>query len=492
MQHFEVGELKLCNIYIPPGNEPSPAESVRFLERLSSRSLIVGDCNAHHRIWSKRTPNPRGLAISKVIEEQSLVLLNCVHPTRFNLTSNAVNERWSLLDLTIASMDLAHRCEAKVSDLFFGSDHCIITTHIDCKSDIETSPIQRWNLKKANWEVFSKHASTHLSNIENTTDVNRLNNEISSALLRAASKTIPKISSNCRFKNPVPWWNDRCKNAVELKKEAFKKMKRSWDPQSIIIFKKLRAECRKTILNAKRESWRTFCDSLNRKENLTKVWKVASSFFGRNKLTSIPALIQGDTVTNDEAKANLIGQIFSDVSSPQNFSNSFLRRKTYFEENTFPNLTAINEPMPNMDDSFSMEELKRALMKKKNTSPGHDGISYDMLKHLDQESLEKVLKLINRSWTAGKVPTSWQHATVVPILKPGKIATSPHSYRPISLTSHISKTMETMIADRLKWYLEKKGIFSPTQYGFRHNRCTLDHILKFHHQVSKNISEKGM
>ncbi|GFV17950.1 hypothetical protein TNCV_1806041, partial [Trichonephila clavipes] len=35
-------------------------------------------------------------------------------------------------------------------------------------------------------------------------------------------------------------------------------------------------------------------------------------------------------------------------------------------------------------------------------------------------------------------PSSWREATVIPILKPGKVATDPLSYRPIALTSCFS------------------------------------------------------
>lgn len=46
---------------------------------------------------------------------------------------------------------------------------------------------------------------------------------------------------------------------------------------------------------------------------------------------------------------------------------------------------------------------------------------------------------------------------IVPILKPGKEAECPGSYRPIALTAVICKIMERMVTDRLVYRLEKKG-----------------------------------
>ena len=193
-------------------------------------------------------------------------------------------------------MDLHHRCETIVSEHFFDSDHCIVTTNIDCRTKEVSPPIQRWNLRKAKWNLFTKSASVQLSMLTNTADVDQFNDDISAALIRAANVAIPKTPCKLLFKNPVPWWNDKCAEAVKLKKGAFNKMKRTWDPNHITLFKRTRAECRKIILNAKRESWRKFCESLNEKENFGKVWRMTNSFFGRNKLNSIPSLVIGDSI----------------------------------------------------------------------------------------------------------------------------------------------------------------------------------------------------
>ena len=43
---------------------------------------------------------------------------------------------------------------------------------------------------------------------------------------------------------------------------------------------------------------------------------------------------------------------------------------------------------------------------------------------------------------------------MIPILKKGKDPKQAASYRPMSLTSCIGKTMERVVNQRLKWYLE--------------------------------------
>ncbi|GFT75963.1 reverse transcriptase domain-containing protein [Trichonephila clavipes] len=78
-----------------------------------------------------------------------------------------------------------------------------------------------------------------------------------------------------------------------------------------------------------------------------------------------------------------------------------------------------------------MWEMKRALSSAHNTSPGPDGISYELLRHLNEDSLVSLLYLFNRIWREQVYPTQWQEAIVIPILKPGKDPKDPLSYRPM-------------------------------------------------------------
>ncbi|GFV81900.1 RNase H domain-containing protein [Trichonephila clavipes] len=91
-----------------------------------------------------------------------------------------------------------------------------------------------------------------------------------------------------------------------------------------------------------------------------------------------------------------------------------------------------------------MTELKKALVQAHNTSPGPDGITYTMLRHLNPDSITNILFLFNRVWKEHCFTSSWRETIVIPILKPGKVATDPLSYRPIAMTSCFCKTFERM------------------------------------------------
>ena len=145
-----------------------------------------------------------------------------------------------------------------------------------------------------------------------------------------------------------------------------------------------------------------------------------------------------------------------------------------------------------MNEQFSYHELMSAIRQsKKNTSPGEDRIPFEFLKEMPKGSQHVVLKLYNKIWDTGNVPTQWKHAIVLPILKAGKDPHAPSSYRPISLTSTLCKVMEKLIANRLMWFLEKNNKLSNVQTGFRKNRSTVDQIVWLQDAINKYIRNQG-
>jgi len=126
-----------------------------------------------------------------------------------------------------------------------------------------------------------------------------------------------------------------------------------------------------------------------------------------------------------------------------------------------------------------------------NSAPGADQICYKLLKHLLDESLRVLVRLVNRVWATGALPTSWRHSTVVPVHKPTKPAHLQSSHRPISLTSAVCKLMEKMIVSKLKWFLEYYKPLNMSQSGFKNRRrTTTDQILRLHGTVQKSLANR--
>ncbi|GBM93400.1 hypothetical protein AVEN_151655-1 [Araneus ventricosus] len=182
------------------------------------------------------------------------------------------------------------------------------------------------------------------------------------------------------------------------------------------------------------------------------------------------------TVISDAKEiANVIGQTLSETSSESSYPNNFIAFKKCEEQKSVDFLPSYAE---DYNSTFSYHELKDALRKSNPTSPGPDQIHNNMLKHLGESSLLTILLLFNRIWQERVFPLSWLKAIVVPIPKPGKDKQDPNNYRPIALTSCLSKLLERMVSARLMHVLERSKWFVPSQSGFRRRRNTIDNLLK--------------
>ena len=111
------------------------------------------------------------------------------------------------------------------------------------------------------------------------------------------------------------------------------------------------------------------------------------------------------------------------------------------------------------------------------TATGPDKVAYPMLKHLPRSGMDFLFHIFNLSWSSQSFPSIWKTSSIIPIHKMGKPLNSPASFRPISLTSCVSKLFERIILSRLLFFLEYNSILSPHQAGFRPVRSTLDQIL---------------
>ena len=120
---------------------------------------------------------------------------------------------------------------------------------------------------------------------------------------------------------------------------------------------------------------------------------------------------------------------------------------------------------------------------------GPDKVAYPMLKHLPRSGMDFLLHIFNLSWPLHSFPSIWKTSTIILIYKMGKPLDSPASFRPISLTSCVSKLFERIILTRLLFFLESNSILSPRQAGFRPGRFTLDQILYLSQSISNGFNK---
>ena len=461
--------ITLCSVYLPPSSPVDIKKVEHLINQLPKPFILMGDFNSHHTLWGCIDTNDKGRIIEDFITDHDLVLLN----DKSSIYLHPATGSYSSLDLTICSPGIFPEFTWKVCDDLHGSDHFPIQVS-EVGPSVQQCP-QRWKLHKANWEQFRVQCeqSIHPNVFEECENPAEL---FTSLLYSAAEKSVPRASSNPKHPNK-PWFNDECKQAIEERKSILRQFNLRPTQENLSKFKIARAKARRTIKQSKHASWRQYVSRLNSRSSVKKTWDMIRKINGKNSSLNVGHMNVGDDVVTSKADIiDVLADTFAKKSSSSNYSTSFQKFKDT-KEKTKLNFKSNNNEQYNKN--FTLKELKKALKKCHDTAVGCDDIHYQFLKHLPFRSLDSLLRIFNQIWHTGILPDSWKEAIVIPILKPGKDSTNPANYRPIALTSCICKTMERMVNDRLVWYLEKNKLIATVQSGFRKQRGTLDHLVRF-------------
>ena len=139
---------------------------------------------------------------------------------------------------------------------------------------------------------------------------------------------------------------------------------------------------------------------------------------------------------------------------------------------------------------FSPAEFHAAASYLSSSTPtGPDKVAYPMLKHLPRSGQDFLYHIFNLSWSSHSFPSIWKTSSIILIHKLGKPLDFPASFRPISLTSCVSKLFERIIPSHLFFFVESNSILSPCQAGSRPGRSTLDQNLFLSQSISDGFNK---
>ena len=484
-------KIKITNVYHPqskPGDPLLPDTYSCFFREKSA--IVLGDFNAHSTLFGSLTTDARGRQLEDDIEASAFVLLNTGTPT---FVSNATGTT-SHLDVAMASAPLARKCTWTVLDDSMGSDHSPILITIEEAVPVEETFIPRWLHRKADWTAFKDDCREALTIDLVTDDIEVSHTAILGSLMEIAMRHIPRTTPPKGKTRSVPYWTDECTRHVRERTEARNKMQKTKDPADAEEYRRIKGITQKVIKDAQKTSWREYCTTLNDKTKLGKVWGTLRKMSGTRSRPAIPTMKkEGRSYTTNQEKANLFGRCFSEVSCTGSHSAEFQERKEAFEAEHSEELHGghlLTDEKP-FNEPFTIQALRIALLRcKKDTSPGEDTITYEILAQLPHPSLLALLELYNMVWEHGRLPACWKNSIVVPILKPKKPAHDANSYRPIALTSVLCKLMERLVTDRLTWQMETNHLFNRFQSGFRRLRSCQDHIVRLQDDIQRAIHAK--
>lgn len=288
-----------------------------------------------------------------------------------------------------------------------------------------------------------------------------------------------------KYKKLKPWMTNHICKLIQKRNNLYKKVKnRTSDIKLKSYYVNFRNKVRNSIKSVKLNYYkRKFSET----SNTRAVWDTVNEITGQNiGKQPISLLINDEMVHDSKQIANEFNKYFLTVANkigvsnivPGNFQN--LKYKNVYPQYTESKSIFIDPALP--------EDVVKIINSLKNgKSPGVDGISSTLLKHIYPGILEVFTFIINLSLSTGVFPDSLKKAVVIPIYKSGKSSTC-SNFRPISLISTFAKLLEKIMKEKLLKFLNNNGFFSKNQYGFRSGLNTETALLDFTTNLANGIN----
>ena len=208
-------------------------------------------------------------------------------------------------------------------------------------------------------------------------------------------------------------------------------------------------------------------------------WRITNSVLNKGK-SAIPPLFNGrEMLSSASDKAKLFVENFSMNS---HLDDSGISLPVFRSRN---NLKLHNISLtPKMVKKVIMDfDLSKA--------SGPDCIPVVVLKNCEPELSYILAELFSECLKESCFPDCWKVSSVVPVFKNVGERSKAKSYGPVSLLSVVSKVFEKLVNNRIVNQLEKCGLFSDLQCGFRSSRSTADLLTVVFDRIARAFNRSG-
>ena len=471
-----------ASVYQPPEYEnPPPTQELENIIKYAKTKqlpLIIGcDTNGHHEMWGSKNANKRGNHLAEYIIKENLFTANQGNEPTFQTHSKE-----SVIDVTICTQETIPKItEWKVLQEESMSDHKYITFKLQSKT---TTTEPKRNPRRTNWNKYQKHIKKHLvvpyPFLPTKKEIEKQAQELTD-LLTKAFKTATKKPKQTTKKANAPWWTLELTNLRKNTTHARNRYLCTKRQDHKEIWQDLRRTYSNTIQREKRRGWKTFTtkiESLPEAQRLTRILQ-------QGDLPS-PNLVKKPDGTYTQSPSEALQHLL-DVHFPENTPQNTPRTKPRINQKD------IHNKWIEASKIVSETKIKRAIESfQPYKSPGTDGIYPIML----QKAIDAIVTNLDNIYRAclvhGYIPEVWRESKVVFIPKPGKETyDTPKSFRPISLTSFLLKTLERLVDRHLREETLKKQPFNKNQHAYQEGRTTETALHDVTTAIDKAIERKG-
>jgi len=301
--------MQICAVYVPP--DLSGKEWWHSIPK--AETVLCADVNTCGSWSSFGSPTNAGGDIDTWLVSRGMIVANePLMATRICPSSGTLSSP----DLTA----IPGKCAASaiwITGEDIGSDHLpiLLSFHnIQVTERRET----KWSFKKAKWSTFQSVLDSEISNRSPSEDPNTAASMLNTAIQTALKASVPR---GCRKKSFF-WWSNDVEAAVAGRRKALKTMQGDNTPEHRLQYQLACEEASRAIQEAKREAWRTYCESLNGDRPVKDVWRTIANLSGKHSppKSASPLVLNGKTYISEQSKAKAFNnhQTRSQHKSEQN------------------------------------------------------------------------------------------------------------------------------------------------------------------------------
>ena len=485
----------LCSVYSPPNNRSVLEATIRSLEYVNRQTarlnaegiLVIGDLNARHQHWGDHAKNIAGELVDAFAQRCQINVMN-LHGNPTFLCDNG----YSTIDLLMLSTNITGTIIDQQTDdtveLFTGAPrrgHVPVISVLQLhKPHITPTTYPKWS--KTDWVSFGCMVEAVCENtmpyFTTNSDPNQMWRTLKEILLSCKQHFVPVGKTNTHNK---PYWNARL---TELSKEL-RKARRQFKLRSSYVngdqLDSVKAEFDSELTKAKNDYLMEKSDQLSNDDG-TNFWKNFKNVFYHADNRIIGDLVDAEThevISHDHQKADLLFKnAFGGGPVPQPHHDTQNSGAIQSDGSHHANADSLSAPITIMEIQHALSKLKTS-----GKSADYDGIHPLMLKQGNSFFQIALHCLFNAVLKSHIWP--WYDSNLVIFLrKPGKKTyTDTGSYRPITLSSHVAKTLERIMEHRLREYVESSSIIPDSQFGFRSKRGTQMYLLQLISQAQNEV-----
>ncbi len=454
-------KLLIASVYLPfDSPTPPPSEELRRIVRYGRQHripMILGcDANAHHINWGSTDTNPRGAELMEFILANDLEIANRGQSPTF-----ITRVRQQVLDVTLVSSEIVDLIKDwEVSKEASLSDHRHIRFNIRTARD---KPRVRRNPKNTDWGLYRRHLERELggmmTQVKTPNDVERVVTKLQTGMMGAFNKSCPP--KRCTGKRRVPWWNDQLSVLRAESRRALRKALVTGTQGDWTNFHDTQREYKRVIKHAKRTSWREFCSGVKFMPETARLSKILR-LDNRTQVGMLQLPSGAYTQTEQEALSHLLQIHFpNSVIAGEVDQGARGREGTWQDWNTAKRIVTKER----VEWAISTFHPYKA--------PGEDGIYPAMLQEGLDTLIATLILLFQGCLATGYIPQAWTAVRVVFIPKPGKPTYDrAKSFRPISLTSFLLKTMERLVDRFIRDVIMRVRPLHPNQHAYQNGKST--------------------